>query len=327
MMHYVHSISQARIHQIVGWFVLVPVVILGAVLVIVGKNENLFEKKYQVTTVFSEGFGVKEGYPVMLLGLQVGRVGSIEFTEQNNAQFTLRILKKYQDKIRANSVATIGKSGGLFGEPQIEITAGNKSEPIVPDGGHIEADEPLDLMAEAKTLLDSVTKTLAKADGIAQEVLATVQTGHAALAHVKEASAGLPEVMDNVRETSRTIKQASRDISKEVPALTASARKSLARVGDVVEDVKSSTAKLPAAVENVKAATEDLKGLMHNDVPPLLQSAQGTMDDVTEILDGAKKTFPISVFAAKGKAARAEADGASAGSGLRSLRADELNRE
>lgn len=326
-MHYVHSISQARIHQIVGWFVLVPVVILGAVLVIVGKNENLFEKKYQVSTVFSEGFGVKVGYPVMLLGLQVGRVGDIEFTEQNNARFTLRILKKYQDKIRANSVAKVGKSGVLFGEPQIEITPGSKSEPIVPDGGYIEADEPLDLMAEAKTMLDTVTKTLAKADGIVQEVHATVKTGHAALAHVEEASAGLPEVMDNVRQTSKTIKQASQDISKDLPALTASTRKTLARVGDVVEDVKSSTAKLPAAVENVKAATEDLKGLMHNDVPPLLQSAQGTMEDVTEILAGAKKTFPISVFAAKGKAARAETDGVSSGSGLRSLRADELNRE
>jgi phospholipid/cholesterol/gamma-HCH transport system substrate-binding protein len=326
-MHYAHRISQSQIHQIVGWFVLVPAVVLGVVLFVVGNNENLFEKKYHITTVFSEGFGLRVGYPVTLLGLQVGRIDSIEFTEQNNARFKLKVLKKYQDKIRANSVARIEKSGGLIGDPQIEITPGTKSEPIVADGGHIESDEPLDLTAEAKAMLDTVKKTLAKVDGIAQEAQATLQTGHAALTHVEEASAGLPEVMNNVRETSATIKQASQNISTEVPALAANVRKTLNRVGDIVEDVKSSTAKLPVALENVKSATEDLKGLMHDDVPPLLQSAHGTMQDVTEILAGAKKTFPISVFAARGRAARVEEEAGGATSGLRSLRADELNQE
>ena len=175
-------------------------------------------------------------------------------------------------------------------------------------------------------MLDTVKKTLAQVDGIAQEVQSTVKTGHAALMHVEEASAGLPEVMGNVRDTSATIKRATQNISTEVPALTSNIRKTLNRVGDVVEDVKSSTAKLPPMLDDVKGATEDLKGLMHDGVPPLIQSAQGTMEDVTEILAGAKKTFPISVFAARGRAARVEGEAGTA-SGLRSLRADELPLE
>jgi len=333
-MHYTHKLSQARIHQIVGWFVLVPVLILVGVLFIVGQNENLFEKKYNVTAVFSEGFGLKIGYPVVMLGLEVGRVGKIEFTEQNNTRFTLTILQKYQDKIRANSVAKIGKSGGLLGDPQIEITPGNKNQPVIADGGHIESDEPFDIMATVKSMLDATGKTLVKVDGVVEEVQATVKTGHAALVHVEEASAGLPEVMDNVKEATATIKetratiqQVLQTMAKEVPALAASARKSLNRVGDVLEDVKSSTEKLPAILDNVKATTEDVRGLAHNDVPPLVHSAQGTMDDVNEILVGAKQTFPISVFAAKGRAARVEDNAAGATSGLRSLRADEPTKE
>src|SRR5207248_6098016 len=334
MMHYTHNLSQARIHQIVGWFVLVPVLVLVSVLVVVRQNENLFEKKYHVTTVFSEGFGLKVGYPVILLGLEVGRVGKIEFTEQNNTRFTLTILQKYQEKIRANSVAKIGKSGGLLGDPQIEITPGNKNLPVIADGGHIESDEPFDLMATVRTMLDSTGKTLVKVDGVVEEVQATVKTGHAALVHVEEASAGLPEVMGNIKETtatiketSTTIKNASQNIAKEVPALAASARKSLNRVGDVMEDVKASTEKLPPILENLKATTEDVRGLTHNDVPPLVHSVQGTMDDVNEILVGAKKTFPISIFAAKGRAERVEDNAAGATSGLRSLRADEPTKE
>ena len=45
-MHYAHRISQARIHQIVGWFVLLPALILGGVLFVVGNNQDLFEQKY-----------------------------------------------------------------------------------------------------------------------------------------------------------------------------------------------------------------------------------------------------------------------------------------
>jgi phospholipid/cholesterol/gamma-HCH transport system substrate-binding protein len=326
MMHYTHRLSQAQIHRIVGWFVLVPVLIVAGVLFVVGKNENIFAEKYKITTVFSEGYGLKVGYPVMLLGLEVGRIAAIEFTDQNNALFTLKILKKYQDKIRADSKAVIGKSGGFLGEPQIEITAGKKSEPVVQAGGHIESDEPLNLMAEAKELLETVGKTLARVDVIAQEVQATIKTAQATLGNVQEASAGLPKLMDNFLETSATIKQTSKDVALEVPALAANVRKTLNRVGDVVEDVKSSTAKLPAMTENFKAASEDLKGLIHNDVPPLVSSVQGSVDDVNEILAGAKKTFPISVFAAKGRAARDEDNAAFLSAGLRSLRADELTK-
>ena len=91
--------------------------------------------------------------------------------------------------------------------------------------------------------------------------------------------------------------------------------------------MKASTEKLPAIVENVKAATEDVRGLTHDDVPLLVHSVQGTMGDVNEILVGAKQTFPISVFAAKGRAARVEDNAAGATSGLRSLRADEPTKE
>jgi hypothetical protein len=55
-----------------------------------------------------------------------------------------------------------------------------------------------------------------------------------------------------------------------------------------------------------------------------VRSVQGTVDDVGEVVAGAKKTFPISTFAAKGRAARAEEKAAVA---PRSLRADEVVKE
>jgi phospholipid/cholesterol/gamma-HCH transport system substrate-binding protein len=333
-MHYSHRLSQARIHQIVGWFVIVPVLILGAILFVVAKSENLFEEKYSITTVLSEGYGLKPGQPVVLLGIQIGRVSKVEFTEQNDAKLTLEILKKHQQKVRANSMAKVGKSGGFVGEPQVEITVGNKSKPVVPDGGHIEAEEPFnvaELLAEVKPLVETVKKTLARVEQITQDVHATVKTGNETLGQVKEASTRLPATLENVKQTTATVRDAARATAAELPAITAGARRSMDRVGDVVEDVKATTAKLPAvvdsakgAVDNVKALTDDLKGIVRQDVPTLVRSAQGTVEDVNEILSGAKKTFPLSVFAAKGRAAQSEEPASVA---PRSLRKDDLVKE
>lgn len=333
-MHYSHRLSQARIHQIVGWFVFVPILVIGAVLVLVAKSEHLFEERYQVTTLFSEGYGLKPGKPVVLLGIQIGKVSKVEFTEQNDAKVTLEIFKRYKEKIRQNSIAKVGKSGGFVGDQQIEITVGNKDKPVIEDGGHIEAEEPFnvaELMQEIKPLVEHVKKTLLRVEEITEGVHTAVQTGNETLVHVREASTRLPAALENVKETTATIREAALAASEQLPAIVVGVRGSVDRAGEAVKDVKATTAKLPAvvdsaqgAVDNVRAMTGDLRSTVHQDVAPLVRSVQGTVDDVGEVVAGAKKTYPISAFAAKGRAARAEERTAAA---PRSLRADEVVRE
>jgi len=333
-MHYSHRISQTRLHQIVGWFVIVPILILVAVLILVAKSENLFAERYQVTTVFSEGYDLKPGKHVVLLGIQIGRVDKVEFTEQNDAKVTMEILTKYKDKIRQNYIAKVGSPFGILGERHIEITVGNRDKPVVEDGGHIEAEEPFsvaDLMAEVKPLVETAKKMLARAEEITEGVHQAVKTGNETLDHVKEASTKLPAALENVKETTATIHEAALSVSAQLPAITANVRASAERARDAAEDVKTTTAKLPkivdsvqGSVDNVKAITDDLRGTVHQDVPPLIRSVQGTADDVNEVVAGAKKTFPISTFAAKGRVARAEERAAVA---PRSLRADDVIKE
>jgi len=333
-MHYSHRLSQARIHQIVGWFVFVPILILGAVLVLVAKSEHLFEERYHITTLFSEGYGLKPGRNVVLLGIQIGKVSKVEFTEQNDALVTLDIMKKYQDKIRQNSIAKVGKSGGFVGDQQVEITVGHKDKQIIEDGGHIEAEEPFnvaDLVQEVKPLVETAKRMLVKVEEITDGVHQAVQTSNKTLDHVREASTRLPAALENVKETTATIREAALSATEQLPAIVAGVRGSVDRAGEAVKDVKTTTAKLPAvvdsaqgAVDNVKAITGDLRSTVHQDVPPLVRSVQGTADDVNEVVAGAKKTYPVSAFAAKGRAARAEERAATV---PRSLRADEVVRE
>jgi len=309
-MHYSHRLSQTRLHQIVGWFVLVPILVLVGVVVLVAQSENLFEEKYHITTVFSEGYGLKPGKQVMLLGIQIGEVTKVEVTEQNDAKVTMEILKKYRDKIRQNSVAKIGKSGGLVGEPQIEITVGHRSRPVVADGGHIESEE-------------TVKKTLVRVEEVTQDLQATVQTGHEAFKSVREASTRLPAILQNLKETTAALREATLSTTEQVPAITASVRASVDRAADAMRDVKAATGRLPGVVDSLQGAVDNVKAVTE-DVPPLLRSVEGTLQDVDEIVMGAKQTFPISTFAAKGRAARAEERTVPI---PRSLRRDDLVKE
>ena len=325
-MHYSHRLSQTRLHQIVGWFVLVPILVLVGVVVLVAQSENLFEEKYHITTVFSEGYGLKPGKQVMLLGIQIGEVTKVEVTEQNDAKVTMEILKKYRDKIRQNSVAKIGKSGGLVGEPQIEITVGHKNMPAVADGGHIESEEPfniVEVIAEVKPLMEAVKKTLVRVEEISEDVKATVQTGHEALNHVRDASTRLPAIMQDVKETTAAVREATLSTTIQLPAIAASVRASVDRAADAMQDMKAATGKLPKVVNSLQGAVDNVKAITE-DVQPLLRSVEGTLEDVDAIVTGAQQTWPTSTFAAKGRAARAEERIAPV---PRSLRRDDLVRE
>ncbi len=325
-MHYSHRLSQHRLHQIIGWFVLVPILVLIGVLALVAQSEHLFEEKYHITTVFSEGYGLKPGNQVMLLGIQIGQVSNVEVTEQNDAKVTMEILKKYRDKIRQNSVAKIGKSGGLVGEPQIEITVGHRSRPVVADGGHIESEEPFNIaevVAEARPLVETVKKTLVRVEEVTQDLQATVQTGHEALNHVREASTRLPAILQNLKETTAALREATLFTTEQVPAIAASVRASVDRAADAMRDVKTATGRLPGVVDSLQGAADNVKAVTE-DVPPLLRSVEETLQDVDEIVMGAKQTFPISTFAAKGRAARAEERTVPI---PRSLRRDDLVKE
>src|SRR2546426_976395 len=244
-MHYSHRLSQTRLHQIVGWFVLVPILVLVGVVVLVAQSE---------------------------------------------------------------------------------INVGHGSRPVVADGGHIESEEPFNIaegVAEARPLVETVKKTRVRVEEVTQDLQATVQTGHEALKNVREASTRLPAILQNLKETTAALREATLSTTEQVPAIAASVRASVDRAADAMRDGKAATGRRPGVVDSLQGAVDNVKAVTE-DVPPLLRSVEGTLQDVDEIVMGAKQTFPISTFAAKGRAARAEERTVPI---PRSLRRDDLVKE
>lgn len=326
-LHYSHQLSSARIAQVVGTFVVVPLCGLIVVGIFMAKAEHLFEEKYVLHTGLSQSYGLEPGASVLISGIPIGRVAAVEFSDQGTIDATLQLLTRYQGKVREDSVASIAKSGLFMGQPQVAITMGSQDKPVLLDGGTINAVEPRDLaelVTDVKPVLESVQRTLLRVEEIAKDVQASVRTGGEVLSHVDQATRELPAVVASVQRAVGSVERAT----GALPEITGSVKKTLAAVDGAVGDVRAATRKLPAvmdvaqdAVQNIKAATESMK-VMTKDMPRLVRNADAVMDDVTLIVRGAKKTFPVSTFvknAEPGIAGRSE-------NGLRSLRGDQLGR-
>lgn len=326
-LHYAHKLSGGRIAQIIGMFVLVPLLGLVAAAIFKAKAEHVFEEKYRLHAMVKHSHGLGPGAEVLVSGIPIGKVDAVEFTEDGTIDVTLLLLKKYQDKVRDDSVASVASSGLFVGHPQVEIAMGSRSQSILYDGATIHTVEPRDLaelVTEVKPVLESVQRSLLLVDEITQDVHARVQTTGQAVAQVEQATRALPEVMASIQRAVGLVERTT----VALPELTDSVRKTLATVEGATSDVRAATRKLPGLVEagqdalnNVKSTTQSLKGIS-KELLPIVQGAHETLDDVNTIVQGAKKTFPVSAFV---KNAEPKAPSRSE-NGLRSLRGDQLGR-
>lgn len=300
-MHYSHSLPSSRIAQIVGLFVLVP--LLGLVVVgwFMAKAEHLFERKYHLKASLTKSFGLEPGAPVMMSGFQIGRVELVDLNDRGTVDVLLLMLSKYQGMVRENSEASVMKSGFVVGQTQVDIAMGTPDKPALGNGAVIKVNEPEDLgdlIDEVQPVLAAVKKTLLRVEEITADLQTTVQSGGRALGQVELAAKELPAMVHTIQHTVSSVERTAASL----PEITASVKRSLVLVDQIAGDVKMTTSKLPSVIESTQETVKSVKALtdsttrVNQELMPLLHTAQTTMDDVATIVRGAKNTFPISRF-------------------------------
>lgn len=325
--HYSHRLSSTKLAQLVGTFVLVPLLGLVVVGIFMAKAEHLFEDKYLLHTSIGKSYGLEPGAPVLVSGIKIGRVAAVEFADQGAIDVTLQLLSKYQDKVREDSVARVLKSGLFVGQAQIGIAMGSRLARPLPDGGMIRSVEPQelgDLVNDVKPVLESVQRTLLRIESVTNDVHTAVQTGGRVLGNVEQVSRELPALAASVHRAVESVERTTATL----PEVVGSAKRTLAVAEGVASDVRAATKKLPMIIEttqeairNIKTSTESMKGVSH-DLPRLVQTAHAAAEDVQTILRGAKKTFPVSTMVKNAESTAASRSG----NRLMSLRDDQVGR-
>jgi len=232
-MHYSHRLSSQRVSQIVGLFVVVPLLGLIVVGVFMAKSEHLFDKKYRLQTSLSQSYGLEPGAPVLMSGFPIGQVEAVEFNSRGTIDVTLRLRQRYQAMVREDSQLTVGKSGVLVGQTQVEIASGTPTKPELQDGATIAAVEPQDfkqMLAEFKPAIESVKQALLRLDDLTKDIQTTIQTGNRTLGNVEVATKDLPAVVASVQKTVASVERTAASVERTAAALleiTGSVRKTL----------------------------------------------------------------------------------------------------
>jgi len=121
----------------VGLFIIAGMICLGYLSIKLGKMEVIGGKGYDIHALFSDTGGLKSGSPIIIAGVDVGRVKSITL---DNYQARVILYLTENVKIQEDAIASI-KTKGLIGEKYVEITPGG-SEKVIEPGGRIRETQP-----------------------------------------------------------------------------------------------------------------------------------------------------------------------------------------
>lgn len=145
----------------VGLFVLLGMAVVMTVIFMLGSEGRLFERRYTLYTKFKDISGLRVGAPVQLAGLNVGMVDEINFSkslEEKEIIIEMGVNRNFQDRIRADSVASINTQG-LLGDKFVFVSVGTENQPVLEDAEFIHSEEttPIFALAEkAGKILDDI---------------------------------------------------------------------------------------------------------------------------------------------------------------------------
>jgi phospholipid/cholesterol/gamma-HCH transport system substrate-binding protein len=163
----------------VGIMVIVSLVLFAVAIFFISGQVGFLTSRYIIKAYFSGAGGLREGAAVRLAGIAVGNVSKMQISPytdpQRAVEVDLKIARRYQNEIRADSAATV-ETVGLLGESYVDITRGTPDHDVVPDGGTVKTFEEADIKAVVQNAND-VTSNLRVLSAKLNEITAQIQTG------------------------------------------------------------------------------------------------------------------------------------------------------
>jgi phospholipid/cholesterol/gamma-HCH transport system substrate-binding protein len=245
----------------VGLLILVALAILGIAIFMMGKERRLFEKRVGFEIRFSRTIGLREGSPISLTGVTVGRVESLSFPPDPQEQYIvvrITVVGDAASRIRKDTVARI-RTLGLLGDKFIELSGGSpQTEPLRP-GSLIASVDPVDyeaLLGEGKDVVTNVIEATSSLSAI----LKSVEEGKGLLGQVvsSDAEGKWAETANNLRTASVSLKNILQSVEKGEGVIGQLVRNKQA--GEtMMQDLRAGLSQLRKATDSLQKTTEKLE--------------------------------------------------------------------
>jgi len=195
-----------------GIFIAVGLTLFVLAIFIIGKQKNLFDPVFKLTTRFQNVGGLQVGSTIRYSGINVGTVDNIRIVNDSTVKVDMLIKKDVQRFLRADSEAGIG-SEGIIGDKILVLSQGSQSAAVVTDGQNIPSAEPVEtdaIMASLQVTADNA----ALATGEINEILGKINSGKGTLGKLIQD----PTMANNIDKTIVNLKNSTKGLDENMEA-------------------------------------------------------------------------------------------------------------
>ena len=195
-----------------GLFIAGGLALFVIAIFLIGKQKNLFNPVFKLTTTFYNVSGLQVGSNIRFSGINVGTVDNIKIINDSTVRVDMLIKKNVQQFIKTDCEAGIG-SAGIIGDRILIITQGSSDAPLAKDGQQIVSKEPVETDAIMASLKVTADNAAIVSDQLA-EIMTKVNSGTGTLGRLIQDST----MAENVNQTIVNLKKSSKGLDENMNA-------------------------------------------------------------------------------------------------------------
>ena len=219
---------------------------------IIGKQKNMFDPVFKLTSTFLNVSGLQVGNNIRFSGINVGTVDNITIINDSMVRVDMLVRQEVKKFIKSDSKVSIG-SEGLIGNRLLTITQGSPNSPIVSKNQQLQSIEPV----ETDAIIASLKETVANTEVVtkqAADMMLKINSGKGTLGRIIHDT----EIAQNISKSIVNFENTSEELDKTM----SSTRNSLAVIMQ----------SLQLTADNAKVSTQQLEEIMTG-----INNGQGTV--------------------------------------------------
>ena len=196
-----------------GLFVAGGLALFVLAIFIIGKQKNMFNPVFKLTTTFYNVSGLQVGNNIRFSGINVGTVDRISIINDSTVRVEMLVKEEVRQFIKSDSEVTIG-SEGLIGDRLLIVTQGSTDAPVAREGEELSSTEPV----ETDAIMASLEITAANAEIITfqlAEIMIKVNSGEGTLGRLIQDTV----FAENLNQTMVNLKSSSKGLEENMEAV------------------------------------------------------------------------------------------------------------
>ena len=195
-----------------GLFVAGGLTLFVLAIFVIGKQKNLFNPVFKLTSTFYNVSGLQVGNNIRFSGINVGTVDNISIINDSTVKVDMLIKKEVKKFIKTDCGVSIG-SEGLIGDRLLVITQGSTNAALAKEGQQLLSAEPV----ETDAIMSSLQVTAGNAEVISQqlaEIMLKINSGNGTLGRLIQDST----IAENFNQTMVNLKKSTKGLNENMEA-------------------------------------------------------------------------------------------------------------